>query len=85
MTNQTVQITEKSKELFLDYAKDACNWNGTPLVGGNVGGEKEDRGNLTQLKIAGLVRTQNDEGDIWLFFTDTGKAYAREFGIEIED
>ena len=50
-------ITARSLELFLEYAEDAPSWNGNPLVGGNVGGSKEDRGNLTQLKRAGLVET----------------------------
>ena len=75
----TVNITERSREVFKEYAKDACNWNGTPLVGGS----KEDRGNLTQLKIAGLVETFRDEGCDWLDITEKGKAYAKELGIEI--
>lgn len=76
-------ITQRSLELFLDYAKDAGNWSGTPLVGGNVGGSKEDNGNLTQLKQAGLVKTWTDEGLVWLSFTAEGKALAAEHGIEI--
>jgi hypothetical protein len=31
-----MNLTEQSKALFLAYAKDAGNWGGTPLVGGNV-------------------------------------------------
>ena len=42
-------ITETSLKVFLAYAKDAGNRSGTPLIGGNVGGSKEERGNLTQL------------------------------------
>lgn len=79
----TVNITEQSKALFIAYAKDAGNWSGTPLVGGNVGGSKEDAGNLTQLKKAGLVSTCKDEGCTWLEFTAAGKAYAAALGIEI--
>ncbi|CAJ1505588.1 hypothetical protein [[Mycobacterium] burgundiense] len=45
----TSDITARSLELFLDYARDAGNWGGTPLVGGNVCGSREDNGNLTQL------------------------------------
>jgi hypothetical protein len=78
-----IQITERSKELFLDYAKDAGNWSGTPCVGGNVGGTAEDRGNLTQLKQAGLITTFKSDGDLWVSFTDLGVAYALENGIEI--
>jgi hypothetical protein len=77
-------ITGRSFALFLEYAKDACEWNGTPLVGGNVGGSKEDRGNLTQLKQAGLIDTFKDEGLVWIKFTDAGRALAGEHGIKIE-
>lgn len=82
-TIQIIQITEASKNLFEAYAKDAGNWSGTPLVGGNVGGSKEDRGNLTQLKVAGLITTFRDEGCTWISFTDLGREYATSLGIEI--
>lgn len=72
----------QSMKLFLAYAEDAGNWSGNPLVGGNVGGSKEDRGNLTQLKKAGLITTWVDEGQTWIDFTDEGKALAKENGIE---
>ena len=75
-------ITEASMAIFLAYAKDAKNWNGTPLVGGNVGGSKEERGNLTQLKVAGLIETFRDDG-LWISFTPAGKALAAENGITI--
>lgn len=79
-------ITERSLELFLAYAEDAGNWGGTPLVGGNVGGSKEDRGNLTQLKKAGLITTFSDEpGSHWIRFTDTGRALAAQHSVEIPD
>jgi len=76
-------ITDKSKSLFLAYANDAGNWSGTPLVGGNVGGSKEDRGNLTQLKVAGLIETWNDEGHTWLRFTEAGVKFAAENGVTV--
>ncbi|MFR9773046.1 hypothetical protein [Nocardia sp. SC052] len=76
-------ITDKSLELFLAYARDAGNWSGTPLVGGNVGGSKEDRGNLTQLKRAGLIETFRESGDTWIEFTDAGKALAQEHGVRV--
>lgn len=77
-----MNITERSLALFIEYAKDAGNWGGTPLVGGNVGGSAEDRGNLTQLKQAGLIRTWNDDG-IWIAFTDAGKALAKDHGLSL--
>lgn len=80
-----VEITERSLELFLAYARDAGNWGGTPLVGGNVGGKREDSGNLTQLKKAGLLYTSEDDGAVYIRFTDAGRALAAEHGVEIED
>jgi len=79
MTN----ITETSLAVFLAYANDADNWNGQPLVGGNVGGSKEERGNITQLKQAGLITTEIDEGCTWIQFTEAGKAFAAGHGINL--
>lgn len=78
-----MQITEKSLEVFLMYAKDAGNWGGNPWIGGNVGGSKEERGNLTQLKQAGLIRTQQEGGDSFIIFTEEGKALAAQHGVSI--
>lgn len=85
------QITETSKAVFIAYAKDAGNWSGMPLVGGNVGGGKEERGNLTQLKKAGLIKTEETKDringriqtDSWVVFTEDGIAYAKELGIDL--
>jgi hypothetical protein len=71
-------ITETSLKVFKMYADDAGNWSGTPLVGGNVGGTKEERGNLTQLKKAGLIETFESDGHKWLSFTEAGFHYACE-------
>ena len=81
-------ITPRSLEVFLGYAEDAANWSGTPPLGGGGGGPKEDRGNLTQLKRAGLIRTFIDEGDdgdeTWIRFTDEGRELAAKHGIEVD-
>ena len=79
----TVILTEASTALFLEFARDADNWNGQPLVGGNVTITKEERGNLTQLKRAGLVTTFVEEGNTRLDFTDAGKALAATHSIKI--
>lgn len=76
-------ITSTSHDLFLAYARDAGNWAGTPLVGGNVGGTLAERGNLTQLKQAGLISTFADRGDVFIRFTPAGLAYALSNGVEI--
>lgn len=78
------QLTPRSIQLFKDLANDAGNWGGSPLFGGNVGCDKGDKGNLTQLKKAGLLTTQEDEGLSWVNFTEAGVEYARSLGIEIE-
>jgi hypothetical protein len=86
MSTTKINITEKSKTLFLAYAKDAGNWSGNPLVGGNVHvfGDKEDRGNLTQLKRAGLLKTFVQDGLAWIEFTDLGLDYAKENGVDLD-
>ena len=87
------EITTRSMEVFFEYAKDAGNWGGNPLVGGNVftgaGEARATRGNLTQLKRAGLITTETEPrtatGPLttWIYFTAAGKALAAEHGIEI--
>ena len=79
----SINLTKTSLDLFVAYAEDADNWSGIPLVGGNVGGNKEERGNLTQLKKAGLITTFVDEGCTWIIFTDMGVEYAAALGITI--
>lgn len=79
----TVKITETSLKVFLAYADDAPNWSGTPLIGGNVGGGKEERGNLTQLKKAGLITTFESDGEMWIDFTDAGRKLAHRHGLQV--
>jgi hypothetical protein len=74
-------ITDRSLKLFMDFANDAGNWGGEPLIGGNVGGSKEDNGNLTQLKRAGLIETFENRGT-FIRFTDEGEALAAENGVD---
>ena len=75
-----IGITNESFNVFIAYLLDAPNWSGTPLVGGNVGGSKEERGNLTQLKRAGLITTFRDEDETWINFTEKGVALAHDLG-----
>lgn len=77
-------ITTISLKLFLTYAEDANNWNGSPPVGDARGDHRAHRGNLTQLKQAGLIRTEQDEGLMWIVFTETGKSLAKQHGIVID-
>lgn len=74
-------LTSRSRELFIEYVKDSPNWNGAPCVGCNVGGSKEDRGNLTHLKRAGLIVIERANGQAWIYFTSKGKTFAEELGL----
>ena len=75
-------LTPDSLALFTEFALDACNWSGTPLVGGNVWMDQARNGNLTDLKKNGLVRTFTVDGPaIWLEFTPHGVAYAKFLGL----
>ena len=85
--NDTTFLTPAASELFLAYAKDAPNWDGMPLLGGNVEQGPRENGLLTNLKKAGLVATEEDWDDpslVWLHFTDLGKAYAAEHGFPLD-
>ena|SRR3990167_6721525 len=78
----SVKLTKDSCSLFMAYWKDAGNWSGNPLVGGNVRHGLRENGNLTDLKKAGLLTTfavkeRNGKEDIWIEFTSLGKAYAK--------
>ena len=78
-----VDITPRSHELFMEYAKDADKWGGTPLFEGMIDGSNEDYVNFSQLKEAGLITTERSGGYVWVILTDAGKAYAKENGTEI--
>jgi hypothetical protein len=82
---QMCRITLQSQQVFENYARDAINWHGCPPIGGNVVGSKEERGNLTQLKKAGLISTWLNDGTSWIQFTDKGKEFAGKLGIIIDD
>jgi len=80
-----INITERSREMFRWYAKDAGNWGGTPYLTGNRIFTREDRGSLTQLKKAGLLTTCRDEFGEYITFTQAGRDFAKnEFSVEIE-
>lgn len=75
------KITEGSHELFMELAEDAPNWSGIVPTDCNVQMTKEQRGNLTQLKVARLVETFQMDGSTWVQFTPSGVLYAAEHGI----
>ena len=72
------KLTDGSFQLFSDLAEDAGNWSGTPLFGGNVGGDAESKGHLTHLKKIGMLTTFVDEDDrtcAWVEFTTLAKQF----------
>ena len=73
---------------FLEYAYDAGNWGGTPLVGGNVGGEPADKGFIVNMKKRGWISTWEDcepgpAGDIniWMEIEDAGLEVMANFNV----
>jgi len=80
---QKTELTPTSHELFMDFAKDAGNWSGTPLVDGNVAMDSQLRGNLSDLVKKGFITVFKNEGNSWVDFTEAGKAYAAEHGVDL--
>lgn len=75
-------LTPASAALFLRHAIDAANWSGCPLLDIT----KEERGNLTDLKVKKLVTTEVSDGCEFLIFTELGRELVKtELGIEIEN
>lgn len=68
-----------SYDLLRDLILDAPNWSGQPLIDIT----KEQRGNLSDLKRRGFLKTFKDEGCMFAIFTDLGKVAAERFGINI--
>jgi hypothetical protein len=68
-----VELTTASLKLLNELFDDAENWGGIPLFGGNVGTQKEDKGNLTDLKKKGYVTTDEEDGNSWVYFTDKAR------------
>jgi hypothetical protein len=78
---ENIDITEASRKLFVELAEDAGDWSYMVPTDGNVVVTKEQRGNLTQLKKAGLIATQFSDGATWVLFTAKGVEYAKENGV----
>jgi hypothetical protein len=73
-------LTPASLDLFLGFAEDASNWSGSPLVTVTPA----QRGNLTDLKVKGLIETWEDEDTcVFAIFTRAGLALAAEHGFDL--
>lgn len=76
-------LTPAVLDLFDQLWRDAPNWSGSPLFGGNVADTPANKGHLTNLKKSGLVTTEVDERSCsWVYFTSQGKELARSRGCE---
>lgn len=79
-------LTAESRRLFIEYAKDAGDWGGCPLLGdgGNVEVNAAAlRGYLTDWKVKGLAESFSDDGCTFLSFTEAGVEYAASHGVSI--
>ena len=78
---KNIKLTEASSKLLESLAHDAIDWDGYPLLDIN----KNERGNLTDLKHKGLLITFIEEDVTWVKFTDNGLRFIKDkFGIVVE-
>ena len=76
----THNLTADSLALFRELADCAPHWSGTPMIDIT----NEQRGNLTQIKRAGLLTTFNSDGCLFADFTNAGKTLAADLGHQID-
>jgi hypothetical protein len=74
-------ISPASALLLFDLINDAPNWNGQPLIDIT----KEQRGNLTDLKRRGLLKTFTEEGCQFAIFTEIGIEVAAKVNVKIDE
>ena len=82
-TNDSLAVAPGTLARFLAYARDAAEWGGTPLVGGNVGGDLADTGFIMNMKKLDLVATFTDRRCVFIEFTAAGRALAKSHGVDI--
>ena len=75
-------LTEKSLAFFTKCAKEAPNFGGNPWVC-EVISSAADKGNLTDIKKVGLIRTVNNGDGEYLVFTPEGRNLAQSLNIEL--
>ena len=73
-------LTAASEALFRTLVDDAGNWSGTP----EIDVTPAQKGNLTDLKRAGLLTTQMDRGVSFAYFTAKGVELAKTLGLDWE-
>jgi hypothetical protein len=81
MKNLNKDLSEKCLSLFIAYAQDAGNWDGLPVIGGNINSTLENNGYLGDLVKKGYIETEWFESGQFIRFTNKGKELAEENGI----
>lgn len=82
----TATMTTETEKLFIELGEDAGNWSGQPMLDYNVPIGRQRRGNLTDLKKLGLLRTASNEDGTYVVFTDKGKELLKnQYGINVRD
>ena len=81
-------LTPGTLNVFSQYADDAGNWSGNPLVGGNVDTGPGEKGHLSDLIKKNLIRVsveerRGQENLSWIYWTPAGVALAEELGIDL--
>lgn len=78
--NTNIEMTPKTEGLWRSIVGDLGNWGGdcTPCYNHLT---KELRGNLTDLKKRGFVKTFFSNGEEWIILTETGTQLAKEQGL----
>ena len=77
--SNTPTLTPESQNLFNQFVESSWDWDGTPMLDIT----SQQRGNLTQLKVAGLITTFEHDGIDFVKFTPAGYEYAASLGLEI--
>jgi hypothetical protein len=81
--SETLGLPAGSLSYFIDLAKDAGNWNGTPWFDGNVAAGKSASGYVNRLVKAGLIESHDDDGKAFCVFTAKGIEGAAKLGIDL--
>lgn len=76
---QMPALSQASLDLFNEITEEYFNMGGFTVAGLT----KEQAGNLTDLKVKGLITPTNDEG--WLSLTDLGESYAHTLNNDFID
>lgn len=76
-----MKLSPASAALFSDLAATSALECRAPTIDYTV----QNRGNLTDLKKKGLIKTEESDGDVWVYFLLAGVALAKtEYGTDVD-